>query len=198
MLNNHLSTSKTGLELTTDKLNPGAVHVQKKRTHSLNHLNIDLTPSINLLLPRSPCPEQRSLCSPVWRVENEGERGPICCKSFETDGGHRFSAVVHNSYAYQVSAPWAISPRPAAAFSAERHAGSCAGSRRSLLWHVRGIYLNTQNSSLRRIQSKMRSHISPDVFQGMKGWWQIAPGADFLWGGGMFTSLKINLLQLHI
>lgn len=45
--------------------------VQKKRTHSLNHLNIDLTQSINLLLLCSPCPEQRSLCSSCeeWKMK---------------------------------------------------------------------------------------------------------------------------------
>lgn len=36
MLDKHLSTSETCLELTTDQLYPGTVHVQKKRTHSLN------------------------------------------------------------------------------------------------------------------------------------------------------------------
>lgn len=85
VLDNHLSTSKAGLELTTDKLYQGVVYVQKKRTHSLKHLNMDLTPSIKLLLLRSPCPEQRSLCSACkeWKMK---EAVVLCCKSFETDG----------------------------------------------------------------------------------------------------------------
>lgn len=73
-------------------------HVHKKRTRSLNHLNIDLTPSINLLLLRSLSPEQQSLCSPLSRKMKESV--VLCCKSFETDGGHRFLVVVYNGCAF--------------------------------------------------------------------------------------------------
>lgn len=127
-------------------------------------LTLTLTPSINLLLLRSPCPEQRSLCSLREGWKKKKETVVPCCKSSEADW-------VTGFWLYCITATLTKYPP------------------HDLLWSICGFLqsqeqvacqrccLVPQNSSLWRICTQPRCHTSTDTFHLMTGWWHFMPGA---------------------